>query len=97
MNSKTIKSTTLLQSLIPFIFVFVLGIISYAQAYNTAYYFNYPLIDYEVNGYYFGQLVKGKYHAGEDCGKPEDTPVYAIADGYVSYSGFHPGTPEKEN
>ena len=84
MNSKTIKSTTLLQSLIPFIFVFVLGIISYAQAYNTAYYFNYPVTPPLSISLGFGESWDGhKGHLGEDYAKPENTPVYAVANGKV--------------
>lgn len=30
---------------------------------------------------------RGKYHAAEDCFAPPGTPVYAIGDGIISYSG----------
>ncbi|MBC7264718.1 MAG: peptidoglycan DD-metalloendopeptidase family protein [Chloroflexi bacterium] len=55
-----------------------------SATYPTADNFQFPLSDYVVNGYYFGQEVgTDRYHLGEDAGKPAGTPVYAIGNGYV--------------
>ncbi len=40
---------------------------------------------FNLNNY--SGTFKGKYHAAEDYFKPSGTPVYAIADGIVSFSG----------
>jgi uncharacterized repeat protein (TIGR02543 family) len=50
----------------------------------TAYSFQYPIDDYAVTGYKFGQEVgSGRFYLGEDMLKPPGTPVYACADGVV--------------
>jgi outer membrane protein assembly factor BamB len=50
----------------------------------SAYSFQYPIDDYVVTGYKFGQEVgSGRFHLGEDVLKPPGTPVYACADGIV--------------
>lgn len=59
--------------------------------YETATDFQFPVAGYVVDGYYFGEpLGGGIYHLGEDCAKIPLTPVFAIANGYVtSQSGEH--------
>lgn len=49
--------------------------------------FQYPLSPYNPESYYFGQQVGNEYHAGQDCDGSGGTPVYAVSDGAVSYSG----------
>ena len=58
-----------------------------ANALYPATAFQYPLQDYVETSYYFGQLVGDKFHAGQDCKGNGGTPVYAVADGIISYSG----------
>ena len=45
--------------------------------------FSFPLPDYKVDGYYFGQPVDGRFHLGEDDLRPHGTPVRAAANGVV--------------
>lgn len=55
-----------------------------SPSYNIADSFQFPLSNYAVTGYYFGQEVEpNRYHLGEDGGGSAGTPVYAIANGYV--------------
>ncbi|HIE28834.1 TPA: SpoIID/LytB domain-containing protein, partial [Candidatus Poribacteria bacterium] len=60
-------------------------------SYPIADYFQYPLEDYTVNGYEFGENVPNddypqRYHLGEDVCKPAGTKVYACANGVVSFA-----------
>ncbi len=54
------------------------------QAYEIADSFRYPLENYVVTGYRFGQNA---YHAGEDLQSDQYKPVYPIGKGKVVYSG----------
>lgn len=54
------------------------------QAYEIADSFRYPLENYAVTGYRFGQNT---YHAGEDLQSAQYKPVYPIGKGKVVYSG----------
>lgn len=58
--------------------------------------FQFPLADYPAEGKGFvggfgaggSELAyAGKYHAAEDVARPAYTPVYAMADGRISFSG----------
>lgn len=49
--------------------------------------FQFPLDPYITESYFFGQPVGNEYHAGQDCDGTGGTPVYAISDGSISYSG----------
>ncbi len=63
----------------------------------------FPLDDYEVNGFKFKkshcvyQGVDWGVHLGEDCNKKAGTKVKAIGRGKVVYSALHPGSQEKRN
>ena len=55
-----------------------------SPSYNVADSFQFPLSNYAVTGYYFGQEVgTNRYHLGEDGSGNAGTPVYAVANGYV--------------
>jgi murein DD-endopeptidase MepM/ murein hydrolase activator NlpD len=53
--------------------------------------FRYPLARWRPDGLFQEHRMDGiyedKYHAAEDCSAEPGTPVYAIADGAISYSG----------
>jgi murein DD-endopeptidase MepM/ murein hydrolase activator NlpD len=52
---------------------------------------SYPLDAYTASGPFSvlhnGEVFENKYHAAEDIGGAPGTPVYAMADGIISYSG----------
>ncbi|MFH1426858.1 MAG: M23 family metallopeptidase [Candidatus Kerfeldbacteria bacterium] len=59
---------------------------------ETATSFQFPLSDYIVSGYAFGQIVGGLAHVGEDAHAVPGTPVLAAANGHIlSFSGEIPG------
>jgi murein DD-endopeptidase MepM/ murein hydrolase activator NlpD len=47
----------------------------------------YPLDDYQIIQTFGNRTNSGRYHAAEDALGGGGTPVYAIADGVISYSG----------
>jgi murein DD-endopeptidase MepM/ murein hydrolase activator NlpD len=53
--------------------------------------FRYPLDQCQPGGafqaHHSSGVFKNKFHAAEDCAAEPGTPVYAIADGVISYSG----------
>jgi murein DD-endopeptidase MepM/ murein hydrolase activator NlpD len=58
----------------------------------------FPLDNYKVSGYKFGQVVPGwGTHLGDDCDAKENTPVKSIVTGVVVYSALHPGSVRKRN
>ncbi|MBI4812798.1 M23 family metallopeptidase [Candidatus Falkowbacteria bacterium] len=62
----------------------------------------FPLDNYRVNSYRFGQKctyhkVFWGVHLGEDINRPSGTRVKSIGRGRVVYSALHPGTKEKGN
>jgi len=58
----------------------------------------FPLDNYKVNSYKFGQdISRWGIHLGDDCNVKENTPVKAIANGEIVYSALHPGSVRKRN
>ncbi|KQC13443.1 MAG: hypothetical protein APR63_00535 [Desulfuromonas sp. SDB] len=57
------------------------------SAYQLSSLLRYPLENYQIIQTFGNRTSSGRYHAAEDALGEGGTPVYAIADGVVSYSG----------
>lgn len=72
------------------------------MAYPLTHKLYFPLENYKVNSYKFGQKCTYKkvfwgVHLGEDVDRPAGAKVKSIGRGTVIYSVLHPGTKEKGN
>ncbi len=80
-RGQTMRSTTFL--------FWILVVSSTASGADLASSFGYPMNPYVEGHRYFGEWTDnygGKYHAAQDCGGRGGDPVYAVANGVVSYS-----------